>query len=96
MGYGRRTRQCRLQPVPRYDSSGPYVKINGQLIAAEGNGTGARYSFVDSPPGTGPFFYKLEDVDFNGKHTMHGPIQAFTGFMPVDGYRYLYLPNVHR
>ena len=77
-------------------SVGPYVKLNDQLIAAEGNGTGASYRFVDTPRGSGPFYYKLEDVDFNGTSTLHGPIQAPTGFMPLDGVEYLYLPALKR
>jgi len=59
-------------------SGGPYTKINDQLIGARGNGTGASYAFVDTPPGTGPFFYKLEDVDYNGVGTLHGPIDTGT------------------
>ncbi|NUO10061.1 MAG: IgGFc-binding protein [Candidatus Brocadia sp.] len=52
--------------------NGTYTKINGTLISANGNATsGASYSYVDTP-GRGTFYYKLEDVDYNGVSTMHG------------------------
>ncbi|OQZ02320.1 MAG: hypothetical protein B6D34_11335 [Candidatus Brocadia sp. UTAMX1] len=52
---------------------GTYKKINNGLIPAPGNATtGATYSFEDTP-GRGTFYYKLEDVDFYGESTMHGP-----------------------
>lgn len=53
---------------------GTYKKINDTLIPAQGNATtGASYSFVDTPPSKGTYYYKLEDVDYNGVCTMHGP-----------------------
>ncbi|MCK6469305.1 MAG: SBBP repeat-containing protein [Candidatus Brocadia sinica] len=52
---------------------GDYAKINDTLIPARGNAvSGANYSFVDTP-GKGTFYYKLEDVDYNGASAMHGP-----------------------
>ena len=57
-------------------ANGPWNKINGVLIAAQGDAVaGASYSFVDAP-GYGTFFYKLEDVDFNGVSELHGPVAA--------------------
>jgi hypothetical protein len=56
---------------------GPYTKVNAALIAAKGDPVaGASYSFLDQrlPPGT--YYYKLEDVDFNGVTTPHGPVSA--------------------
>ena len=51
-------------------------KVNGKLIPAQGNGAfGASYSFEDTP-GSGTFYYKLEDVDSNGVRTMHGPVKV--------------------
>jgi hypothetical protein len=55
-------------------AAGPYTRINPQLIAGQGTGEGATYSFVDTPPQGGSLFYKLEDVDYNGSGTFHGPI----------------------
>jgi hypothetical protein len=51
---------------------GPWVKVNGALIAAQGNAaSGADYSFLDKP-GYGVFYYRLEDVDYFGISTFHG------------------------
>ncbi len=53
---------------------GPYTRINDALIAAEGDPvSGARYSFLDTP-GYGTFYYRLEDVDYYGVSTPHGPV----------------------
>ncbi|MFN3532057.1 MAG: hypothetical protein ACK41Q_06015, partial [Candidatus Brocadia sp.] len=52
---------------------GEYKKINDTLIPAQGNAvSGASYRYVDTP-GKGTFYYKLEDVDYSGVSTMHGP-----------------------
>ena len=53
-------------------ANGPWTKINGRLIAAQ---AGASYSYVDRP-GYGSFLYKLEDVDYHGVSTTHGPISV--------------------
>jgi len=56
---------------------GPYAKVNGVLIAAEGDPvSGARYSFLDEDLAPGTYTYKLEDVDLNGVATLHGPVSA--------------------
>jgi hypothetical protein len=55
---------------------GPYTKINDALFAAQGDAVaGASYSFVDTP-GYGTFYYQLEDVDYYGVSTLHGPVEA--------------------
>ena len=55
---------------------GPYAKVNGALIAAEGDTVGgASYSLLDAP-GYGTFYYQLEDVDYSGVSTLHGPVQV--------------------
>jgi len=57
-------------------SDGTYKKVNGKLIPAEGSGSlGASYSFEDTP-GSGAFYYKLEDVDYNATSAMHGPVKV--------------------
>jgi len=57
-------------------SDGTYKKVNGKLIPAQGGGSlGASYSYEDTP-GKGIFRYKLEDVDYNGVSTMHGPVKV--------------------
>ncbi len=56
---------------------GPYAKVNGALIAAEGDPvSGAGYSFLDKGLSPGTYFYKLEDVDLTGTTTLHGPVSA--------------------
>jgi hypothetical protein len=55
---------------------GPYTKVNDALIAAQGDPvSGASYSFADTP-GYGVFYYKLEDVDYYGVSTLHGPLKV--------------------
>lgn len=58
---------------------GPWTQINSTLIPAEGNAlTGARYTFTDRP-GRGTFYYRLEDIDYNGLSTLHEPKMADLG-----------------
>lgn len=55
---------------------GAYTQINAALIPAEGDVfAGATYRFVDTP-GSGTFYYLLEDVDISGKTTTHGPVEV--------------------
>jgi len=54
---------------------GPYEQVNSALVVAELNAvSGASYSFVDFQPGVGGFYYILEDVDYSGQLTQHGPV----------------------
>ena len=57
---------------------GEYLKINAALIPAKGSLTqGAIYEFVDRDVRAGKsYWYKLEDIDLNGKSTMHGPVKV--------------------
>jgi hypothetical protein len=56
--------------------NGQLVKVNGMLMAARGNEvSGAGYSFTDVP-GYGTFYYWLEDVEYTGVRTLHGPLQV--------------------
>lgn len=53
---------------------GNYKKLNSSLIPSEGNEVeGASYRYEDTPPSSGTYYYKLEDVDYNETSTMHGP-----------------------
>lgn len=53
---------------------GAYKKINDSLILAKGDAvSGADYSYLDAIPARGTYYYKLEDVDYNGLSIMHGP-----------------------
>ena len=55
---------------------GPYVKLNDTLIAASPDPvTGGSYSCTDATAEPGvTYYYQLEDVELDGKATMHGPI----------------------
>jgi len=56
---------------------GRYKKINDIPIPAQGSAVyEASYSFVDRPPATGTYYYKLEDVDYYGVSTLHGPVKV--------------------
>lgn len=53
-----------------------------------GSGPGAEYVYSDQPPGYGTWFYWLEDIDTNGKRTVHGPVTVrvspfFYQFLPL-------------
>ena len=58
--------------------NGEYFKINTALIPAKGSPTnGASYEFIDTEVrNRKTYYYKLEDIDLNGKATMHGPVNA--------------------
>jgi hypothetical protein len=57
---------------------GAYTRINAALIPAKGSSTeGASYEFIDSDvKNRKTYYYKLEDIDFNGVSTLHGPVSA--------------------
>jgi hypothetical protein len=58
--------------------NGPFKKINDQLIPAEGGATwGSFYRIIDDRVSGGQtYYYKLEDVDFTGDTTRHGPLEV--------------------
>jgi|GEM_PF-4231161 len=58
--------------------SGDYVQLTTQLIPARGGETwGADYAFTDFDVEPGrTYLYYLEDIDFSGVSTMHGPVEA--------------------
>jgi hypothetical protein len=59
--------------------NGQYEKVNDLMIGAQGDLTGAVYSFEDTPPADGVYFYVLEDVDTFGLATSYEPVQASLG-----------------
>jgi hypothetical protein len=70
---------------------GPWTQINDGLIPAKGDPvSGASYSFVDRPH-YGTYYYQLEDVDYHGVSTQHGPVRV-TLARPVR--RPLYRPRL--
>ena len=60
---------------------GPYVKLNDTLIPASPDPiAGGSYSYSDATAEPGvTYYYQLEDVELDGKGTMHGPIVAVGG-----------------
>jgi hypothetical protein len=59
-------------------ANGEYVKLNEEIIAAKGSETkGATYVFIDNiAKNRKTYFYKLEDIDGDGKSTFNGPESA--------------------
>jgi hypothetical protein len=55
---------------------GPYTKINGQIIPSSNDSlVGDDYTYEDKPVQAGrTYFYKLEDIEFNGAKNQHGPV----------------------
>ncbi len=55
---------------------GPYTRITDRLIPGMTFSVRGRdYSYVDRNVTRGRlYYYKLEDIDFNGNRTMHGPV----------------------
>ena len=70
---------------------GPWTQVNETLITAEGDAaSGASYSFLDAPD-YGTYYYQLEDVDYHGVSTLHGPVRV-TVALPLR--RPLYRPRL--
>jgi hypothetical protein len=59
------------------DPEGPYVKLNEVLIPASRDPlAGASYVYTDTTAMAGvTYYYKLEDVELDGRSTIHGPIE---------------------
>ncbi|HQQ86271.1 MAG TPA: NosD domain-containing protein, partial [Candidatus Marinimicrobia bacterium] len=57
---------------------GEFVMLNAKLIAGAGSSSERHeYSYIDRDVKSGlTYWYKLEDVDYNGKTEFHGPISA--------------------
>ena len=56
---------------------GNYKKINAELIDPKGSEvSGSNYTYTDTPPASGTYYYKLEDVEYGGVATMHGPVKV--------------------
>lgn len=66
------------------------ARLNGRLIPARvpGGDQGARYTWLDETAAPGRiYYYTLEDVDFSGQATPHGPLRAalWRACLPVVG-----------
>ena len=62
---------------------GKYEQINDAIIPACGSATqGAVYTIADEGlKNRRTYYYKLEDIDFNGVSTFHVPVHATPLFM---------------
>jgi hypothetical protein len=60
------------------EEDGEYIRINSYLIPARGSaGFGAEYSITDYDVENGvTYYYLLEDIDFYGQSSLHGPVAA--------------------
>ncbi len=61
-----------------------FVMLNAKLIAGAGSSSERHeYSYIDRDVKSGlTYWYKLEDVDYNGKVKYHGPISVVLGNTP--------------
>jgi len=59
-------------------SNDEFLMLNAELIAGAGSSSEKHeYSYVDQDVKNGiTYWYKLEDIDYNGKTEFHGPISA--------------------
>jgi uncharacterized repeat protein (TIGR01451 family) len=59
---------------------GPRTKVNTELIAGAGDGSGRSYTFADpAPVATGPSYYWIEDVEYDGTVRLHDPVLVMVG-----------------
>lgn len=66
--------------------------IHFEPAATQGGGSGATYSYVDTPPYAGQWWYWLADVDTYGRETLHTtPINIA---LQPNALHYIYLPFV--
>lgn len=80
----------------RSESMPSYSKINLQLIAAQGNGGGASYRFIDHPPTPDLYEYLLEDIDIQGNSLQHEPIRSDSRDSSTEQPTLIFLPNIQR
>lgn len=68
-------------------ATGDYQRITGSMLPAQGNEfTGASYEWTDGGVEEGAtYFYKLEDIDFFGVSTFHGPVEVAVPNEPLFG-----------
>lgn len=64
--------------------NGEYTRINPCLIKAGGDASkGAHYSYADKTARVGvTYYFKLEDIDTQGRSTLHGPVSATLVYLP--------------
>ena len=71
-----------------------FTRSQGVGFVNAGSPSGATYSFADTVPNTGTWFYWLVDLDTRGVATLHGPVSTAPGLTGVG--TKVYLPLVSR
>lgn len=71
-----------------------FTRSQGVGFVNAGSPSGATYSFADTVPSTGTWFYWLADLDHHGNATLHGPVSTAPGATSTGNK--LYLPLVTR
>lgn len=66
------------------------TQLNSAIIPSAGS-SGAAYSFTDTVPGYGLYWYWLEDVDTTGDRSTHDPIPVMVSLI-----KNIYLPLINR
>ncbi len=63
------------------EESGPYLQLNNEPLAAAGNSEMEHhYTYLDRNVGGNKiYYYKMADIDFCGRQTLHGPVTVKTG-----------------
>jgi len=65
--------------------SANYNKINSTIIPAQGTTTsGANYTYTDELGGSGTYYYKLQDIDLQGRESYHGPVSVVITSVEID------------
>ncbi len=77
------------------DEQGIYQRINTDMIQGAGNSAREqRYEYIDATVTPGQaYFYKLADVDYNGKLTFHGPVSIQVTPLPETMHLEQNFPN---
>ena len=66
--------------------AGEYEQVTGRMIPGAGNSSRQQqYSWVDAGAVAGQgYYYKLADIDYNGKKSFHGPVYVEAGATPEN------------
>lgn len=78
------------------NQAGPFTKVNDQIIPASLDPVlGGKYRYEDAGVVAGhTYYYQLEDVDYNGTTTRHGPIVATASSALPGGWLLLALVGI--
>ncbi len=67
----RESRNSGFNLLRSQSETGEFVRLNDELLNPREDGL---YEFIDPDVTPGSYFYTLEDVDINGRKSLHGPI----------------------